>query len=45
VVDSLIFSYFYWHEKPNPLLKGKTLNSSDHHLGTSPLLLRMSYGM
>jgi hypothetical protein len=41
VVDSLISSYFLiWKTKTSST--GKTLNSSDHHLGTSPLLLRLS---
>jgi hypothetical protein len=31
------------HKKVSPPT-GKALNSSDHHLGTSPLLLRLSYG-
>jgi len=42
VVDSLISSYLYWYEKKTSLT-GKALNSSDHHLGTSPLQLRLSY--
>ena len=44
VVDSLIPSYLYFYEKHKTSLTGKALNSSDHHLGTSPLLLKQRYG-
>jgi len=44
VVDSLILLTFIGM-KTKTSLTGKALNSSDHHLGTSPHLLRLRYGI